>query len=116
MLDENQSKLSEDLMEFRRDASMLNVSIAPGVDFPSQRIPQADRLVVQGNSVSQPSQGLACLLVQSPFRTVWATSASALMKTVESLSLLLEPDLLWFASTGRAVAHQCPAEHGDLGL
>lgn len=26
MLDENQSKLSEDLMEFRRDASMLNVS------------------------------------------------------------------------------------------
>lgn len=25
MLDENQSKLSEDLMEFRRDASMLNV-------------------------------------------------------------------------------------------
>ena len=26
VLDENQSKLSEDLMEFRRDASMLNVS------------------------------------------------------------------------------------------
>ncbi len=25
VLDENQSKLSEDLMEFRRDASMLNV-------------------------------------------------------------------------------------------
>lgn len=27
VLDENQSKLSEDLMEFRRDASMLNVSV-----------------------------------------------------------------------------------------
>lgn len=27
VLDENQSKLSEDLMEFRRDASMLNVSM-----------------------------------------------------------------------------------------
>ena len=27
VLDENQSKLSEDLMEFRRDASMLNVSL-----------------------------------------------------------------------------------------
>lgn len=33
MLDENQSKLSEDLMEFRRDASMLNVrmGLGPGV-------------------------------------------------------------------------------------
>lgn len=30
MLDENQSKLSEDLMEFRRDASMLNVRRGPG--------------------------------------------------------------------------------------
>lgn len=30
MLDENQSKLSEDLMEFRRDASMLNVSVCRG--------------------------------------------------------------------------------------
>lgn len=28
VLDENQSKLSEDLMEFRRDASMLNVSVS----------------------------------------------------------------------------------------
>lgn len=27
VLDENQSKLSEDLMEFRRDASMLNVRV-----------------------------------------------------------------------------------------
>jgi len=27
VLDENQSKLSEDLMEFRRDASMLNVGV-----------------------------------------------------------------------------------------
>lgn len=27
VLDENQSKLSEDLMEFRRDASMLNVCL-----------------------------------------------------------------------------------------
>lgn len=27
VLDENQSKLSEDLMEFRRDASMLNVGL-----------------------------------------------------------------------------------------
>ena len=30
VLDENQSKLSEDLMEFRRDASMLNVSQTAG--------------------------------------------------------------------------------------
>lgn len=29
-MDENQSKLSEDLMEFRRDASMLNVRRGPG--------------------------------------------------------------------------------------
>lgn len=32
MLDENQSKLSEDLMEFRRDASMLNVSLCSDVE------------------------------------------------------------------------------------
>lgn len=32
MLDENQSKLSEDLMEFRRDASMLNVSLCSNVE------------------------------------------------------------------------------------
>uniref|UniRef100_A0A8C3A0J3 E3 ubiquitin-protein ligase TRAF7 n=1 Tax=Cyclopterus lumpus TaxID=8103 RepID=A0A8C3A0J3_CYCLU len=31
VLDENQSKLSEDLMEFRRDASMLNVSSFPSL-------------------------------------------------------------------------------------
>lgn len=34
MLDENQSKLSEDLMEFRRDASMLNVRMGPGLELP----------------------------------------------------------------------------------
>uniref|UniRef100_A0A8C9L8A9 TNF receptor associated factor 7 n=1 Tax=Pavo cristatus TaxID=9049 RepID=A0A8C9L8A9_PAVCR len=33
VLDENQSKLSEDLMEFRRDASMLNVRMGPWVLF-----------------------------------------------------------------------------------
>lgn len=41
MLDENQSKLSEDLMEFRRDASMLNVSLGSNVE-PNLR-PQCRR-------------------------------------------------------------------------
>lgn len=38
MLDENQSKLSEDLMEFRRDASMLNVSLCSNAE-PNLRHP-----------------------------------------------------------------------------
>jgi hypothetical protein len=38
VLDENQSKLSEDLMEFRRDASMLNVSREGcGAETPDRR-------------------------------------------------------------------------------
>uniref|UniRef100_A0A8C9VZD0 TNF receptor-associated factor 7 n=1 Tax=Scleropages formosus TaxID=113540 RepID=A0A8C9VZD0_SCLFO len=38
VLDENQSKLSEDLMEFRRDASMLNVSAFKARSYDPQQI------------------------------------------------------------------------------
>lgn len=76
MLDENQSKLSEDLMEFRRDASMLNVrmGLGPGV----------------GRACTQLAAGLLLVKLLLRWGSLWG-----------SLQLAgSAPPKVWFVFTG----------------
>lgn len=121
MLDENQSKLSEDLMEFRRDASMLNVSVAVTRAL-SSCLPCFPSKKGQGSPANSlgwlawwlhvPTReaswvGLACVRAENLM-----VSLATLTVTITAVSLTC----LFFASSGRAVAYQCQAEYGNLGL